>query len=97
MERVEADLENESPHNVKDGYIYSELANAAFGKIKLFRSRGFSYTQICRAFEKNGLLPKKSNPYSLRAAFHRERNRLNQEEDINELLNQKLDFRISTF
>jgi DNA-binding transcriptional MerR regulator len=91
MERAEADLTGEKPYNAKEGYVYSELAKAAFKKIKLFRSKGFSYTQICRAFEKNGLLPKKSNPYSLRAAFHRERRRLAREEEIDELLSEKTD------
>ncbi|MDR1510808.1 MAG: hypothetical protein LBS53_14375 [Synergistaceae bacterium] len=88
LEQAEADIHKEAPRNAKGGYAYAEIAKAAFAKITLFRSKGFSYVQICRVFEKNGLLPKKSNPYSLRAAFHRERRRLAREEEIDELFNQ---------
>jgi hypothetical protein len=85
IERAEADLNNQTPHNTREGYAYSEIARAAFGKIKLFRSKGFSYAQICGVFVKNGLLPKNTNPYSLRAAFHRERERLKRGEELEKL------------
>jgi DNA-binding transcriptional MerR regulator len=86
LERAENILNQETPHNAREGYIYSELARAAFGKIKLFRSKGFSYAQICAALEKAGMLPKNSNPYSLRQAFKREQRRLKREEELMELL-----------
>jgi hypothetical protein len=89
LEQAEEDLNVEVPRNPKDGYAYSELVREAFVKIKLFRSKGFSYAQICRVFEKNGLLPKNSKPYSLRTAFQRERDRLRREEEIEKLFKQE--------
>ena len=90
LKRAEEDLNREAPRSPCDGYAYSKLAKAAFAKIRLFRSKGFSYAQICRAFEKNGLLPKNPNPYSLRAAFHRERRRLKREEEIEKLAGREI-------
>jgi hypothetical protein len=86
LAQAENALNGETPHNSVTGYIYSEIARAAFGKLELFRNRGFSYAQICSALEKTGLLPKDSNPYSLRQAFHREKARLKREGELMKLL-----------
>jgi hypothetical protein len=91
LEQAENALNEETPHNAVTGYIYSEIAHAAFDKLNLFRSRGFSYAQICGALEKTGLLPKNSNPYSLRQAFHREKARLKRENELMKLLEEDSD------
>jgi hypothetical protein len=91
LEQAENTLNVETPHNAVTGYIYSEIARAAFDKLKLFRNRGFSYAQICGALEKTGLLPKNSNPYSLRQAFHREKARLKREGELMKLLKDNSD------
>jgi hypothetical protein len=71
-ERVEEILRNEAPLNRKGGHVHSDTAKKFFGGIKSLRGRGFSFIQLCGAFEKAGILPEKSNPYSLRQAFVRE-------------------------
>lgn len=71
-ERIEEIMQNETPLRKKEGYVYSTAVKSFFSKIRALRSRGFSFIQICGAFEKTGLLPEESNPYSFRQAFIRE-------------------------
>jgi hypothetical protein len=81
-ERVEEILRNETPLNRKEGHVHSDTAKKFFVKIKSLRERGFSFIQLCGAFEKAGMLPEKSNPYSLRQAFLRERARRAKAEEL---------------
>jgi hypothetical protein len=82
IERVEEILRNEAPLNRKEGHVHSDTAKKFFGKIKSLRGRGFSFIQLCGAFEKAGILPEKSNPYSLRQAFLRETARRAKTEEL---------------
>jgi hypothetical protein len=81
-ERIEEILQNETPLNRKGGHIHSDTAKKFFGKIESLRRRGFSFIQLCVAFEKAGLLPENSNPYSLRQAFLREMARRAKAEEL---------------
>jgi hypothetical protein len=81
-ERVEEILRNETPLNRKGGHVHSDTAKKFFGRIKSLRERGFSFIQLCDAFEKAGILPEKSNPYSLRQAFVRETARRAKAEEL---------------
>jgi hypothetical protein len=81
-ERIEEILQNETPLDRKGGHVHSDTAKKFFGKIKSLRGRGFSFIQLCGAFEKAGLLPEKSNPYSLRQAFFRESARRAKAEEL---------------
>jgi hypothetical protein len=81
-ERVEEILRNETPLNRKGGHIHSDTAKKFFGRIKSLRGRGFSFIQLCAAFEKAGILPEESNPYSLRQAFLREAARRDKAEEL---------------
>jgi hypothetical protein len=80
--RVEEILRNETPLNRREGHVHSDTAKKFFGKIKSLRERGFSFIQLCGAFEKAGMLPEKSNPYSLRQAFLRETARRAKAEEL---------------
>jgi len=80
--RVEEILRNETPLNRKGGHVHSDTAKKFFGRIKSLRGRGFSFIQLCAAFEKAGMLPEKSNPYSLRQAFLRETARRDKAEEL---------------
>jgi hypothetical protein len=71
-EQLDAAMEHEKPLRRKEGRVYSRTAREFFGKIKAFRGKGFSFVQICGAFEKAEVLPRGSNPYSFRQAFLRE-------------------------
>jgi hypothetical protein len=87
-ERIDAAIEHETPLLRKGGRVYSGAAREFFGKIKALRGRGFSFVQICGAFEKAGILPRDSNPYSFRQAFLRELSRrVRAEELIEEVKN----------
>jgi ribosomal protein L12E/L44/L45/RPP1/RPP2 len=87
-ERIDAAIEHETPLRRKEGRIYSGAAREFFGKIKALRGRGFSFVQICGAFEKAGILPQDSNPYSFRQAFLRELSkRVRAEELLKEVKN----------
>ena len=87
-ERIEEILQHEKPLRRKGGYVYSIAARNFFNKIKVLRNRGFSFIQICGAFEKTGLLTEESNPYSFRQAFLRESAKRDR---INELLRELKD------
>ena len=87
-ERIEEVLKNETPLRKKEGQVYSIAANNFYHKIKALRSRGFSFVQICGAFEKIGVLSGESNPYSFRQAFVRESTK---RERTNELLRELKD------
>jgi DNA-binding transcriptional MerR regulator len=77
----EAIKEEKAPGN-KGERVYSDTARCFFTKIKALRDRGFSFVQICKAYEKIGQLPKDSNPYSFRQAFLRELGRQNQSGEL---------------
>ena len=81
-ERIEEFLKNETPLRKKEGQIYSSTAKKFFSKIKTLRGRGFSFFQICEAFEKAGFLPEKPNPYSFRQAFVRESARQDRADEL---------------
>jgi hypothetical protein len=81
-ERIEGILRNVTPLNRKEGHVHSDTAKKFFGRIKSLRERGFSFVQLCGAFEKAGILPDKSNPYSLRQAFLRETARRAKAEEL---------------
>ena len=81
-ERIEEILRNQTPLNRKGGHVHSGTAKKFFGKIKSLRERGFSFIQLCGAFEKAGILPEESNPYSLRQAFLREKARRAKAEEL---------------
>ena len=81
-ERIEEFLKNETPLKKKEGQIYSNTAKNFFSKIRALRNRGFSFIQIYKAFEKTGLLPEESNPYSFRQAFVREAAKRDREDEL---------------
>jgi hypothetical protein len=81
-ERIDAAIERETPLRRKKGRIYSSAAGEFFGKIKALRGKGFSFVQICGAFEKAGALPRGSNPYSFRQAFLRELSKRGKAEEL---------------
>jgi hypothetical protein len=81
-ERIDAAIEHETPLRRKEGRIYSSAAREFFGKIKALRGKGFSFVQICGAFEKAGALPCDSNPYSFRQAFLRELSKRGRAEEL---------------
>jgi hypothetical protein len=81
-ERIDAAIEHETPLRRKEGRIYSGAAREFFGKIKALRGKGFSFVQICGAFEKAGALPRDSNPYNFRQAFLRELSKRGRAEEL---------------
>jgi ribosomal protein RSM22 (predicted rRNA methylase) len=70
--RAEELLKGEEPRFRREPHAYSKTARSAFRIIQKARADGFSFVQICGAFEEAGLLPKKALPHSLRQAFYRE-------------------------
>jgi hypothetical protein len=80
--RIDAAIEHETPLRRKEGRIYSRAAREFFGKIRALRGKGFSFVQICGAFEKAGALPRDSNPYSFRQAFLRELSKRGRAEEL---------------
>jgi DNA-binding transcriptional MerR regulator len=80
--QVEEAIKEEKPPGNKGERVYSDTARCFFAKIKALRDRGFSFVQICKAYEKIGQLPKYSNPYSFRQAFLRELGRRNQSGEL---------------
>ena len=81
-ERIDAVMGHETPLRPQGGRAYSSAAREFFGKIKALRGRGFSFIQICGAFEKAGALPRNSNPYSFRQAFLRELSRRDRAKEL---------------
>jgi hypothetical protein len=81
-EQVEEAIKGESPPRRRERCVYSDTARRFFSKIKALRGRGYSFVQICKAYEKAGQLPKRSNPYSFRQAFLRESGKRNREEEL---------------
>jgi hypothetical protein len=81
-EQVENAIKDEKPPGIKEECAYSDAVRRFFAKIKALRSRGFSFVQICKAYEKIGQLPRHSNPYSFRQAFLRESSRRTQDEEL---------------
>jgi hypothetical protein len=81
-ERVEEAIRDEKPPRNRGEHFYSDTAKRFFAKMKAFRARGFSFVQICKAYEKIEQLPKHSNPYSLRQAFLRELSRRDQNREL---------------
>jgi hypothetical protein len=66
--------------------IYSKVVHAAFERIRTMKGKGFSFAQICGAYEKAGLLPGKSRAGSFRQAFQRERARRMKEDELKRLI-----------
>jgi hypothetical protein len=81
-EQIEEALRDEESPKRREGYVYSGATRRFFGKIKALRGRGYSFVQICRAYEKIGQLPKHSNPNVFRQAFLREAERRKREGEI---------------
>jgi len=75
-------LKHEPPFNRHEKDAYSKIARTAFGNVKKARADGFSFVQICAAFEKAGLLPSKSHPHSFRQAFYREGERQKKDREL---------------
>ena len=65
-------LKHEPPFNRHEQDAYSKIVRSAFENVRKARADGFSFVQICAAFEKAGLLPRKAHPHSFRQAFYRE-------------------------
>jgi len=75
-------MKNETPLRKKEGQIYSSTAKKFFSKIRALRGRGFSFIQICKAFEKAEILREEPNPYSFRQAFVREAARQDRADEL---------------
>ena len=71
IERVIQKLRNEVPLRKCDAMIYAARAREYCKEIQRMRNDGFSYLQICRAFEEERLLPENSNVDSFRQACRR--------------------------
>ena len=71
--QVDEALKSEQPFNRHEKNAYSKIAGPAFENIRKARADGFSFVQICAAYEKTGLLPRKARPHSFQQAFYRER------------------------
>jgi hypothetical protein len=57
-EQVEKALQDERPPGNKREHAYSDMARCFFAKIKILRSRGFSFVQICNvALRVHGKVP----------------------------------------
>jgi hypothetical protein len=84
-QKIESRLNEAVPFNARGINAYSNEAGAYFETIRAMRRKGYSFVQICRAFEKENVLPKNSSPRFFRQAFHRERKRREAEESLSEI------------
>ena len=75
-------LKHESPFNRHEKDVYSKIARSAFENVRKARADGFSFVQICAAYEKAGLLPCKARSHSFRQAFYRERERQKKDKEL---------------
>jgi hypothetical protein len=75
-------LEQEPPLNRNINRTYSQTVRSAFESVKKARADGFSFTQICGAFVKAGILPGQVRPHSFRQAFYREAKRRDREKEL---------------
>jgi hypothetical protein len=82
LARTDELLESETPPDRNINRTYSKTVRSAFEKVEKARADGFSFTQICEAFEKTGLLPGQAHPHSFRQAFYREARRRGREKEL---------------
>jgi hypothetical protein len=80
--RTDELLESETPLHRNINRTYSKTVRSAFEKVEKSRADGFSFTQICEAFEKAGLLPRQAHTHSFRQAFYREPKRRDREKEL---------------
>lgn len=71
IKRVIQKLRDEVPLRKCDAMIYAARAREYCQEIQRMRNDGFSYLQICRAFEEERLLPENSKADSFRQACRR--------------------------
>jgi hypothetical protein len=79
-------LREEIPLKRCETHIYSKVVQAAFGRIRAMKGKGFSFAQICDAYEKAGLLPGDARAGSFRQAFQRECARRMKEDELKKLV-----------
>ena len=87
IERVVRRLQEEMPLRKCDARVYAARAREYCLEIQKMRSEGFSYMQICGAFEKEKLLPANPKINSFRQACRRELIRQKKENGHPALLN----------
>ena len=79
-------LKEEIPLKRREISTYSEVVHAAFGRIRTMKGKGFSFAQICGAYEKAGLLPGNARVGSFRQAFRSERARRMKDGELKKLI-----------
>jgi hypothetical protein len=79
-------LREEIPLKRCETHIYSKVVHTAFGRIRTMKGKGFSFAQICGAYEKAGLLPGNARAGSFRQAFQRECARRMKEDELKKLV-----------
>jgi hypothetical protein len=82
MARAGELLERGVPLKRHEHNVYSKIVRLAFEDVQKARADGFSFTQICGAFEGVELLPQKAHPHSFRQAFYREKKRQEKEKKL---------------
>jgi hypothetical protein len=90
FERAENILKRENPLARKETNTYAGVMRSVYAKVGRLRAKGFSFTQICAACEKSGLL-KDANPYCFRQAFRRERARRLTDEELAKFMSEARD------
>ena len=76
IERVIDRLHEEARRNSAGTKAFAAIAREYALQIQAMREEGYSYIEICSAFEKEKLLPEKANTDSFRQACRRQRTRL---------------------
>ena len=76
IERVIDKLHEEARRNSAGTKAFAAIAREYALQIQAMREEGYSYIEICSAFEKEKLLPEKANTDSFRQACRRQRTRL---------------------
>lgn len=72
IERVMDRLHEEGRRSRSDTKAFAAIARGYHLQIQAMREEGYSYIEICSAFEKENLLPEKSNIESFRQACRRQ-------------------------
>lgn len=72
IERVISRLHEEARRSRSDTKIFAAIAREYSHQIQAMREEGYSYIEICSAFEKEELLPEKTNIDSFRQACRRQ-------------------------
>jgi hypothetical protein len=86
IDNAENILKKENPLERTEANAYSSVIHASFERVKAMRKKGFSFVQICKAYEKSGLLPGNSRAGSFRQAFQRENIRRLKERELKKLV-----------